>query len=86
MKGRRRWPRPSFSLVAEADILAKVPVCITTARPVKTWKADTVTLLRRAIHTTSPGSWIWRQHSQSRPSPAPRAADFVTSQVPLMKH
>ena len=47
MKGRRRWPRPSFSLVAEADILAKVPVCITTARPVKTWKADTVTLLRR---------------------------------------
>lgn len=51
----RDWHPAVRRVVAEADVGATFPVCITSAQPVKQWDAPNVTLLGDAIHTMSPG-------------------------------
>jgi 2-polyprenyl-6-methoxyphenol hydroxylase-like FAD-dependent oxidoreductase len=49
------WHPAVRRLVAEADVPATFPVCVTSARPVPPWDTPGVTLLGDAIHTMSPG-------------------------------
>jgi 2-polyprenyl-6-methoxyphenol hydroxylase-like FAD-dependent oxidoreductase len=49
------WHPAIQRIIAEADVPATFPVCLTSARPVEPWTAPNVTLLGDAIHTMSPG-------------------------------
>lgn len=49
------WHPAVRQIIAEADVEATFPVCITSARPVGQWQTPNVTLLGDAIHTMSPG-------------------------------
>ncbi|WP_214105423.1 FAD-dependent oxidoreductase [Acrocarpospora catenulata] len=49
------WHPAVRRLIAEADVAATFPVCITSARPVPPWDSANTTLLGDAIHTMSPG-------------------------------
>ena len=51
----RDWHPAVRRILAEADVTATFPVCVTSARPVKQWHTPNVTLLGDAIHTMSPG-------------------------------
>jgi 2-polyprenyl-6-methoxyphenol hydroxylase-like FAD-dependent oxidoreductase len=49
------WHPAVRRLVAEADVAATFPVCITSAQPLRPWDTANVTLLGDAVHTMSPG-------------------------------
>jgi 2-polyprenyl-6-methoxyphenol hydroxylase-like FAD-dependent oxidoreductase len=50
------WHPAVQRIIAEADVDATFPVCVTSARPVPPWTTTpAVTLLGDAIHTMSPG-------------------------------
>jgi 2-polyprenyl-6-methoxyphenol hydroxylase-like FAD-dependent oxidoreductase len=51
----KEWPREVARIIEEAERAATFLVTIRSARPVKPWQTEQVTLLGDAIHTMSPG-------------------------------